>query len=254
MNTFIIEPLFSEHEVIQIRTTNLERFWTCPLNYNKVVPEYSTEAFEFGKVVHNAIQSYLFAPEKREEILDFIKLYKQDYYEPIKSYMNLVKFNILENWYIPIVNEIEWTMEIHCGKYKFVITWTADLVMRKEWLEWYIIWDLKTSKAEWKEENVKKKLQKYIYSYMLGLKIGFDKVFGFEYYVLTKHKSPRFQNIWLYNMKQEQIENIIASIILSYVEALESDEWIPIKNSYCFFCPLSKNKQCPEFWWINFNL
>lgn len=254
MHIFVIEPLLTWHETIEIRTTNLESFWQCPLKYRKAEQDWNSEAFDFWKVVHNAVQAYLFSPGTVDEILEFVCKYREDYCDKVRSYINLAKYNILENWYTPIVNEIEWKMEIHFWKYKFLISGTADLVLKKKWLKWYIIWDIKTSKSEWKEWVLTKKLQKFVYTYMVWQKVWFDNIIWFEYFVFTKHVHPRFQSLWTYGVTKEQVEDIIRSILTAYVYSLEHDDWVATKNDYCFFCSLNKKKQCPLYWWVDFNL
>lgn len=95
MQSIIIEPLFPKYETIDLRTTNLERFLQCPMNFKKAIVDRQKEAFEFGKVAHNAIQAYVFNPKIREDILDFVCSYKEEYCEKIRAYMNLVDHNIL---------------------------------------------------------------------------------------------------------------------------------------------------------------
>jgi len=255
MRPIIIEPLITDKpEIIEIRTTNLESFWLCPMKYRKSKVDWNKDYFEFGKVVHNAIQAYVFNPGIKSDILEFVCEYKPDYCSKVWSYLNLVDDNILAHWYRAILNEVSWMIEIHYWKYKILIEWTADLIFKRDWVDWYIIWDIKTSKAEWKEWVLEKKLQRFVYTYMLWQKVWFDSVLWFEYMIFTKHVHPRFQSLWTYKLTQQEMEDKIKSLIVSYIYSLEHDDRPAIKNQYCWWCPLKKNKKCPIYWWTDFNL
>ena len=244
----------SGYETLEIRTTSLEGFSNCPMKFKKSVIDWNKDYFEFGKIVHNAVQAYVFNPDIRDDILEFVCEYKEDYCDKVRAYLNLVDQNILSHWYRAILNEINWKIEIHYWKYKILIEGTADLVFKRNWVSWYLIWDIKTAKAERKEWALEKKLQRYVYTYMLWQKVGFDKVLGFEYMIFTKHVHPRYQCLGTYNLTQAEMEAKIISLVTAYVYAIDHDDRPAIKNQYCRWCPLKKNKKCPIYWWTDFNL
>ena len=254
MLPIVIEPLIFWYKTIDIRTTNLERFGQCPMNFKKAVVDWKKEAFEFWKVAHNAIQAYVFNPDIREDILEFVCSYREDYCDMIRAYMNLVDQNILAHKYKAILNEVQGMIEIHYGNYKILMEGTADLVFKRDWVKWYIIWDIKTSRVEWKEWTLDGKLQRFIYTYMVGQKVGFDNILWFEYMIFTKHKHPRYQCLGTYNLTQDFLESTIKSKIIAYIYALDHDKWPAIQNKYCWFCPLKKEKKCPIFGGADFNL
>ncbi len=254
MKPFVIEPLVSGYKTIELRTTNLEKFSLCPMEFKLGKTERSSQAFEFGKIAHNAIQAYLFNPDIRKDILEFVCEYKEEYCDIIWSYLNLCDHEILDHWYKAILNEINWMIEIHCWQYKIFVEGTADLLLKREWVDWYIIWDIKTSKWGWKEWVLAKKLQKFVYTYLIWQKVWFDKIFWFEYMIFTKHKHPRFQCLGKYNITQKEIEQTIESLIRAYTYSLNHDDRPATKNDYCFFCSVKKEWKCPHYWWIDFNL
>jgi len=250
----VIAPLLPNYKTIHIRTTTLEKFWNCPMNFKKVEVDWNKSFFDFWKIAHNAIQAYIFNLDIKDDILDFVCTYKEDYCDKITSYLNLVKTEMLWYWYKPILNEVNWVLEIHNGEYKIEVEGTADLIMKRNNIDWYIIWDIKTSKSEWKENMFKNKLQKYVYTYLIWQKVWFDSIFWFEYFIFTKHVHPRIQVLWEYNITKEKIEEKLISLVISYISCLEHDEWPAIKNNYCYSCPLKKQWVCPEYWGNDFNL
>ncbi len=97
MKPIIIEPLMSGYETLDIRTTSLEGFSNCPMKFKKSVIDWNKDYFEFGKIVHNAVQAYVFNPDIRDDILEFVCEYKEDYCDKVRAYLNLVDQNILSH-------------------------------------------------------------------------------------------------------------------------------------------------------------
>ncbi len=96
MKPFIISPLTtSTPKVIELRTTNLESFGMCPMKFRKAKVDRNKDYFEFGKVVHNAIQAYVFNPAIKEDILEFICEFNEDYCDKIRAYLRLVDEHVL---------------------------------------------------------------------------------------------------------------------------------------------------------------
>ncbi len=69
---------------------------------------------------------------------------------------------------------------------------------------------------------------------MIGQKVGFDKIQGFEYMVFTKHVHPRFQCLGTYKITQQQVEAKLTTLVTAYIAALENDERPALKNQYCW--------------------
>lgn len=275
MEQLIITPLEEEYQTLYIRTTNLEKYYGCPFKY-KFEPQKSDSwaPFKYGKIVHTACQWYLLAkktPVLTEEDEEYnhhlsdtiVALYHKQYPEGmlvkeatqatpehilpalrLKTYMNVLQEHYKDTQFMLAEFPIE--LEVHYGKYKLIITGWLDLVTTN----WSVV-DLKTAGAEWKDESIKKKLQKLIYLYAMYLLTKNEKLY-FEYAVL-RTDLKREQNVKLQAIKTvvdpEAIEYVLKNIIESYLYSEQHNVWPTKQCDDCRYCGLwpKWNKKCPLF-------
>lgn len=220
--TIVIEPLHDEYEEVFIRTTNLEKMMDCPYRFKHW--EYiESKQQTFGKLAHTVLQTFLFNKETTREFIfeHYIPLAEWDDAKLLREYVNLAEE-------IPGIVAAEVTVEIHVEYWAtlYIVSWHIDAVHTMTH-----IGDFKTSKTEWKIEDLVGKLQPYIYWYGLWW-----PEWMWTYWIFTKHKrGARLQTDMQFTITEQQAENKIRDIIKIY-HHFRTNEYPKRRNKYCYWC------------------
>lgn len=214
-----------EYETIHIRCTQLENFVNPPL-YTITDEAKREKTFKIWHLVH--------------EILEKMSIWWQ-YMHAVKE---LQAFNEKEtNWIVDNINQyavwlkkaditgnvdvIEKTyiVEIECSWYLVVLQWTIDTAL-KNW----VIFDYKTAKALYKEEDVLKKRQKKYYVFLKNIVEWTEKDMFFNYFVVTKHKKAQH---WIYEnyIRYDDAYRTLRKDLYLYLKHLANEDKNPVQDT-----------------------
>jgi hypothetical protein len=275
MEQLIIRPLEEWYETISIRTTNLENYNDCPFRYRFEPPKSDDyKPFVFGRLVHSVCWAYLIGKthwekneedvasneELKEQLLALVKAQNPDGLitkdatektpekrvtrERFWTYIDILHQKYINDKFI--LAEFSMWLEIHLGKYKITITGTLDLLTSD-----FCIVDLKTSSKEWKEESIKKKLQKIIYLYII-YKIMWREDIWFDYAVMRSdlklEKNVKLQVIRT-KLDVEAFEYVLTNIAEAFIYSTEHNVWPTKQCDACRYCGLGPkwNGKCPLY-------
>lgn len=262
MDRHIIVPLDEEYEKIEIRVSNIEQFYWCQYKYKYEDKKISSnEALVLGNCINSVVQTSLYDEEKGREVTRLLCKNFPQHCEYFNWCMGLIAD--YKSKYEIITNEMKMIVEVELGKYLLILEWTMDLLFKSKETGGYVLADLKTSKSEWTEETYQRKIQKYMYTFLFQKLAPVER---FDYLIMTKHAMPsdkrpnnpwpRFQ-IMSYVPDNEQLADFVDNLLINYVEAVLSDQYIANKNVQkpngemginpaCWYCELKKAGMCPE--------
>lgn len=302
MTRIVIEPLKEEYKVVVERTTSLESFFVCPYSYKngwgykptKVEKQVDSQrTFLTGHKLHEAAQAYaLLWPEKYQQWIARVleqmgKVLRDD--KEIGHFVKMINaanemYSVLSEkykLYEVFATEYHLYLEIECWDILLILTGTADAIAAN-WDKLTFI-DWKTSKEEYSMTEIEGKIQKYSYPWMLMNIFGADKLYSFDYLVITKHAKPRCQRIpmyfspnnhikteydWYYRWENldidltislEEVNSFMVNLIKQFVNANKNDaraakntilvDGNVTENKSCIWCCL--RNLCPAHNWLN---
>lgn len=241
MRTIII-PLQENYQMIQLRATELESFFTCAFKHKFWKQDFSNnDALLFGSLTHAVLQSFFINVKSGIDTLDILCAKYEERCKTIYDYICLVEADKLNEKYNIICSEYKCVTEIEMWKYLIILEGTLDMISKDD-NGWFSIIDFKTSKAERKAETYDNKIQKHIYPRLLAQLVGRDRVQNFEYIIFTKHVKPRLQ-ILKTEVKEQEADEFVKKLLEDYCFAYENNMRNPKICHTCFFCPVKDT--CP---------
>lgn len=305
MSRVILIPLEDEYEIVNIRTTTLESFDNCAYAF-KFWEGYKPKDVEkqlqnqhdlqLGNLVHEVMQTHAMSKDKCWALYPIIDMQLKDMYWDNKKQYDLSTgmienlLNCMERYYEHNIYNVIWCelklqIEIECWKILLILTGSADALSYVDGL--YSVIDWKTAKTEYKLEDITEKIQRYVYTYILGKTFWFENLKWFDYLGITKHilwprhfRNPIYMTTdskwepcpwdWMIqnqsmpyyiDVSQEEITSYVEDLILRYVTSITTNirPATPIKErkvgehiaevdtKMCIRCSLKRDWKCPAF-------
>lgn len=221
--------------MIQIRTTELEKFINCPFKFKFDPPrDGSGLYFAFGTTLWKLVVMNIICPDNIEGKDLLLRRRWVKFREQLITMSNIVLQKIKDEELTYVLDER--SEDKLFEDINIMLGWTFDLLFKdKEWN--YIMIDLKTAAQPWDDAHIEWVRQCRIYPYLHFVN-NQRKIKRFEYRILSKTSIPKLQ-VAGFDIPDDQFVDYVDEEIHNYAKAIETDVWMPkYKNYQCHRCKL----------------